>query len=139
MVKAFFGLLIFLIVVSFTPCLRGEDDLLNSTGFNDFCVKWIGLLNEKGCYSRDHVCVRKDEKDPGVIIAEYRKIGKILEKRVKKTTNEKVPYVGILKYYVVIYKSKGKSADEAIKGPFQKGEASITTEIFYYKDGKWIY
>ncbi len=129
----------FVLLAGFLTIARGDENLLETTKFDTFCKKWITMLNDKGCYSREHLCVRKDKDKPDVVIAEYRQIGDIIEKRVKKTKSDKVPYVGILKYYVVIYRSEGKTADEATKGPFIKGDVGITTEIFYYKDGKWVY
>ncbi len=139
MLKTFITAVTFVLVVNIFALSYGDEDLLKTTGFDSFCKEWINILNDKGCYSKEHLCVRKDENNPDVVIAEYRQIGDIIEKRVKKTKSDKVPYVGILKYYVVIYRSRGNTADEAMKGPFSKGDVGITTEIFYYKDGKWIY
>jgi len=116
-----------------------EDSLLKTTRFDEFSKHWFDMLKSKGCYSKEHPCFIKDPSDPKSVIAEYREIKRIMEKRVKKTASETVPYVGVLKYYVITYRARGDSKEAASKGKFKITDQSITTEIFYYKNGAWVY
>lgn len=116
-----------------------DDALISQTGFSTFCNEWFATLKSKGCYSPDRLCIRSSDETLQQMIAEYANIEEIISQEVKKTSSEQTPYVGIVKYLVVYYCSPGKTSSEAKHGNFRQCNSQIVTEIFCYRNGKWVY
>lgn len=115
-----------------------EEDLVVKTGFDTFSSKWLQLFTEKGCSNRQKACVVQDPNKPNTIVMQYHEITEVVGKEVKTTGNKAAPYIGILKYKVMVYESEGVSVEEAKRGPFYKTKQVTMTEIFRYSNGKWI-
>lgn len=116
-----------------------QEDLVTKTGFDTFVANWLQLFSDKGCSSRQKVCIVQDPQKPDVFVAQYQELGEIVSKEVKPTGINGAPYVGVLKYNVSVYESEGApSAAEAKKGPFYKTKQVTMTEIFRYSKGRWV-
>ena len=56
---------------------------------------------------------------------------------IKKTTNKKTPFVGILKYREKVFKCSAATCEGAIAGPFRVASERNVTELFIYQNGEW--
>ena len=70
-------------------------------------------------------------------IAEYATMGDEHNTAIKKTTNKKTPFVGILKYREKVFKCSAATRERAIAGPFRVASERNVTELFIYQNGEW--
>lgn len=128
---------IFAVPARATGALVAEPEIVQT--FDEFQHKWMTLLADRGMYGTDYLKVEENPYRKGSYRASYKELGKILGSRVKKTGRKGTPYVGVMKYYEVIYACTGDTPDAAKRGPFQKESERTVTEIFRYAKGQWIY
>lgn len=117
--------------------LVAEPEIIQT--FDDFQHKWMTLLTDRGMYGTGYLKVEENPYRKGSYRASYKELGQILGSRVKKTGHNGTPYVGVMKYYEVIFVSTGETPEAAKQGPFAKESERTVTEIFRYAKGKWLY
>jgi len=125
-----------IVLAPVAACAMDEDEAREA--FKAFQIGWLEKLNRVGRYGPGFVSVEKDGKD-GLYVARYRKIGKPLASKVKKTKHASCPYVGVFSYEELVYFSRGASEKEASKGPYEYEKTVKITEVFRVANGKWIY
>ena len=101
--------------------------------FDVFTVEWIKKRTQA---QQAH---RKVTKARGGFVVEYAEALPTRFLKVKKTTSEVTPFVGILSYYQKTFWSTGKTKKKALSGPFEEGETQSVSEIFRYTEGQWVY
>ena len=131
---------LFIGLLCFGPRLAfASDDSEVKESFKAFQEYWIKTLSTRGTYGPKHVSVEKDKSGRGMYVASYRELGKPLSSKIKETGQKNCPDVGVFSYEEKVYSSRGNSAQEASKGPFEYEKTVKITEIFRYGKGKWIY
>ncbi len=107
--------------------------------FADFQKGWMQKISQHGSYGSANAKVTEDPNQAGSFVAMYTELGEIKNSEVKKTDNKATPFVGTIKYERTDYVCRGKTRDEAVKGPFKPEPPELVTEIFRYTRGKWVY
>jgi hypothetical protein len=131
---------LFIGLLCFGPCLAfASEDAGVKESFKAFQKFWIKTLSTRGTYGPEYVKVEKDKSGQGMYVASYRELGETLASKIKETGQKSCPYVGVFSYEEKVYSSKGNSAKEASRGPFEYEKTVKITEIFRYGNGKWIY
>jgi len=132
-----------LLVLGFLVCPYAlghpaEDTQIESS-FLAFQKSWIQKLNKEGRYGEKTMRVDRSPEDRSMFIARYDVVKEAGARRIKKTGQTACPYVGVMSYEVWSCTAKGKTQDEAKRGPFQCQPQSEITEIFRYAGGMWVY
>ena len=70
-------------------------------------------------------------------VAEYRDLSDHHETQIKKTTNKRSPFIGILKYKELKYMNQAPTQDQAMAGPFKAVSEQSVTELFIYMNNRW--
>jgi len=115
------------------------DDQEAESKFQQFQQEWMQKLARNGLYGPGSVQCELQPQDQGLFVATYKTLGQITSVRVKKTQSAGSPYVGILSYEELLYSCRGRTPEEARKGPFQFESRTSVTEIFRFSKGKWLY
>ena len=132
-----------LLVVGFLVCPYAfgyaADDTQVQSSFLAFQKTWIQKLNKEGRYGEKSMRVDRSAEDRSLFVARYDVVKEAGECRIKKTGQTTCPYVGVMRYEVWTCSAKGKTQDEAKRGPFDCQPQSEITEIFRYAGGMWVY
>jgi hypothetical protein len=115
-----------------------EDTQVESS-FLAFQKTWIQKLNKEGRYGEKTMRVDRSAEDRSLFVARYDVVKEAGACRIKKTGQTACPYVGVMRYEVWTCTAKGKTHDEAKRGPFDCQPQSEITEIFRYAGGMWVY
>ena len=99
--------------------------------FKSFCNNWVQILKK----NKPGQVFCKESKEG--YIAEYATMGDEHNTAIKKTTNKKTPFVGILKYREKVFKCSAATREGAIAGPFRVASERNVTELFIYQNGEW--
>jgi hypothetical protein len=141
--KSLRGSLTWLFVLGFLvyPYSVGSaaDDTQVESSFLSFQKTWIQKLNKEGRYGEKTMRVDRSPDDRSQFVARYDLVKEAGPCRIKKTGQTACPYVGVMRYEVWTCTAKGKTQDEAKRGPFQCQPQSEITEIFRYAGGMWVY
>ena len=123
------------------PCsvVSAAEDTQIESSFLAFQKSWIQKLNKEGRYGEKSMRVDRSPEDRSMFIARYDVVKEAGARRIKKTGQTACPYVGVMSYEVWSCTAKGKTQDEAKRGPFQCQPQSEITEIFRYAGGMWVY
>jgi hypothetical protein len=107
------------------------EDTRVEQSFKDFCKNWVQILkkNKPG----NVFC----KESAAGYIAEYATMGDEHNTAIKKTTNKKTPFIGILKYREKVFKNSAATRERAIAGPFRVASERNVTELFIYQNGEW--
>lgn len=100
--------------------------------FERFCQ------NRIQCMQRSGTATVQCRKTGTGYTAEYAQTGTSFETQVKRTGRVATPYIGILKYREKNYVCTAATAAAARQGPFTCSSECPVTEIFIYKNGKWV-
>jgi hypothetical protein len=115
------------------------DDTQIESSFLAFQKTWIQKLNKEGRYGEKSMRVDRHPQDRSLFEARYDMVKEPGPCRIKKTGQTACPYVGVMHYEVWTCTAKGKTHDEAKRGPFDCRPQSEITEIFRYAGGMWVY
>jgi hypothetical protein len=107
------------------------EDVTVEQSFKSFCNNWVQILKK----NKPSQVFCKESKEG--YIAEYATMGDEHNTAIKKTTNKKTPFVGILKYREKVFKCSAATRERAIAGPFRVASERNVTELFIYQNGKW--
>jgi hypothetical protein len=121
-----------------TPGYAAEDTQVESS-FLAFQKTWIQKLNKEGRYGEKSMQVDRSAEDRSLFVARYDVVREAGACRIKKTGQTACPYVGVMRYEIWTCTAKGKTHDEARRGPFDCQPQSEITEIFRYAGGLWVY
>jgi hypothetical protein len=134
---------VWLLVLGFLvcPCSLGHaaEDTRVESSFLAFQKTWIQKLNKEGRYGEKSMRVDRSAEDRSMFVARYDVVKEAGACRIKKTGQTACPYVGVMRYEVWTCTAKGKTQDEAKRGPFDCQPQSEITEIFRYAGGMWVY
>ena len=121
-----------MLAVSSGTALTADDSFI-ADSFTSFCRNW--MEGKKFFNPKNIVCQQVDQ----LYVAEYTKVSDIFEARVKKTKYAAAPYVGILKYNELTFRSCGGTYEKALQGGFSCSGQYPVTELFRYANGRWEY
>jgi hypothetical protein len=107
------------------------EDVTVEQSFKSFCNNWVQILKK----NKPGQVFCKESKEG--YIAEYATMGDDHDTAIKKTTNKKTPFVGILKYREKVFKCSAATREGAIAGPFRVASERNVTELFIYQNGEW--
>jgi hypothetical protein len=107
------------------------EDATVEQSFKSFCNNWVQILKK----NKPGQVFCKESKEG--YIAEYATMGDEHNTAIKKTTNKKTPFVGILKYREKVFKCSAATREGAIAGPFRVASERNVTELFIYQNGEW--
>jgi hypothetical protein len=107
------------------------EDVTVEQSFKSFCNNWVQILKK----NKPGQVFCKESKEG--YIAEYATMGDEHDTAIKKTTNKKTPFVGILKYREKVFKCSAATREGAIAGPFRVASERNVTELFIYQNGEW--
>ena len=107
------------------------EDVTVEQSFKSFCNNWVQILKK----NKPGQVFCKESKEG--YIAEYATMGDEHDTAIKKTTNKKTPFVGILKYREKVFKCSASTREGAIAGPFRVASERNVTELFIYQNGEW--
>jgi hypothetical protein len=107
------------------------EDVTVEQSFKSFCNNWVQILKK----NKPGQVFCKESKEG--YIAEYATMGDEHNTAIKKTTNKKTPFVGILKYREKVFKCSAATREGAIAGPFRVASERNVTELFIYQNGEW--
>jgi hypothetical protein len=107
------------------------EDATVEQSFKSFCNNWVQILKK----NKPGQVFCKESKEG--YIAEYATMGDEHNTAIKKTTNKKTPFVGILKYREKVFKCSASTREGAIAGPFRVASERNVTELFIYQNGEW--
>jgi len=107
------------------------EDITVEQSFKSFCKNWVQILKK----NKPGQVFCKESKEG--YIAEYATMGDEHNTAIKKTTNKKTPFVGILKYREKVFKNSAATRERAIAGPFRVASERNVTELFIYQNGEW--
>ncbi len=131
-----------LLVLGFLVCPYAlgyaADDTQIESSFVAFQKTWIQKLNKEGRYGEKSMRVGRSAEDRLLFVARYDVVKEAGACRIKKTGQTAYPYVGVMRYEVWSCAAKGKTRDEAKRGPFACQPQSEITEIFRYTGGMWV-
>ena len=127
------------VLVCFSSLGYAADDTQIESSFLAFQKTWIQKLNKEGRYGEKSMRVDRHPQDRSLFVARYDMVKEPGPCRVKKTGQTTCPYVGVMRYEVWTCTAKGKSHDEAKRGPFECQPQTEITEIFRYAGGMWVY
>ena len=119
--------------------LRAADEVEAEKTFLEFQKDWIKKLNTVGKYGEKNMRVEKSPGDGAAFIASYDVVKEPKSSHVKKTNQQATPYIGTLQYEIWTCSARGKTPEEAKRGPFSCEPRSETTEIFRFTGSKWVY
>ena len=115
------------------------DDAQIEASFLQFQKTWIQKLNKEGKYGEKSVRVERNPEDRSLYVAKYDVLKESATCRVKQTGQKACPYVGVMRYEIWTCAAKGKTQEEAKRGPFECRPQTEMTEIFRYSGGMWVY
>jgi len=107
------------------------EDVTVEQSFKSFCNNWVQILKK----NKPGQVFCKESKEG--YIAEYATMDDEHNTAIKKTTNKKTPFVGILKYREKVFKCSAATREGAIAGPFRVASERNVTELFIYQNGEW--
>jgi hypothetical protein len=136
---AWVGLLVLGVLVCPYALGYAAEDTQAESSFLAFQKTWIQKLNKEGRYGEKSMRVDRSAEDRSLFVARYDVVKEAGECRIKKTGQTTCPYVGVMRYEVWTCSAKGKTQDEAKRGPFDCQPQSEITEIFRYAGGMWVY
>jgi hypothetical protein len=119
------------LLVCCSTAFASSDEATVEQSFKDFCKNWVQILKKN---KPGNVFCK--ESSTG-FIAEYATMGDDHNTTIKKTTNKKTPFVGILKYREKVFKCSAATRERAIAGPFRVASERNVTELFIYQNGQW--
>jgi hypothetical protein len=119
--------------------LRAADEAQVEKAFQEFQTDWVKKLNTEGKYGEKNMRVEKSAGDGAGFIARYDVVKEPKSSQVKKTEQKATPYIGTVQYEIWTCSAKGKSQEEAKRGPFDCQLHSEMTEIFRFNGSKWVY
>jgi len=108
-----------------------SEDAKVEESFKDFCKNWVKIIKKN---KPGNVFCKESREG---YIAEYATMGDEHNTAIKKTSNKKTPFVGILKYREKVFKCSAATREGAIAGPFRVASESNVTELFIYQNGEW--
>ncbi|MGE0823176.1 MAG: hypothetical protein AB7P18_13755 [Candidatus Binatia bacterium] len=113
------------------------DEATAHSRFDTFTQEWMVKLAQAEEYHRTRQV--KVSQDADGFFAEY--VGYLPQRyiKVKKTTSQETPYVGTLTYYERVLRCRGKTKEDALKGPFEQDRLVPVREIFRFTRGEWVY
>jgi len=131
------------VMVAFTPALfasengeKGQDMAAREAGFKHFAVLKLEQLNRNHSLAPSRMQVLK--QDDGTYLARYHKIDTATMKaKVRRSTSQQVPYVGILSYHENVYEMSASSPDAFIESNFALVKVIPNRQIFSYRQGSW--
>ena len=118
---------------------NAAEDTQVEASFLEFQKDWIQKLNKEGRYGEKGMRVDRSPEDRSLFVARYDVVKESGAYRLKKTGQKSCPYVGIMYYEIWTCAAKGKSPEEAKRGPFECQPQSEITEIFRHAGGMWVY
>ena len=129
-------LILFVSFPSLAFCVQDYQDAERK--FHAFQYEWLGKLRVLTGCSSEVVTIEPNGNGDGGYIATYREIGDPSLVLVKPTGEKGVPFVGTIRYDESFFQSEGATPEEAKAGEYTCVKIRRTTEIFYYRNGRWI-
>ena len=132
-----------LLVLGLLACLisvgQAADEALAEKSFVQFQKDWIKKLNAEGKYGEKSMRIEKASGGEASYTATYDVVKEAKSYEIKKTDQPATPYIGKVQYEIVTCTARGKTAEEAKRGPFACTPRSDITEIFRFTGSKWVY
>ena len=132
--------MIFLAFLGIHPFpIQAADEAQVKKSFLEFQKDWIKKLNTEGKYGEKSMRIEKSPGNGAAFLASYDVVKEPKASQVKKTDQEATPYIGTVQYEIWTCSARGKTQEEAKRGPFNCEPRSETTEIFRFTGSKWVY
>jgi hypothetical protein len=104
--------------------------------FLDFAIQWLEKANFSYRYTPDNAELL--DRD-GAYVARYHLVDlETLSVRVKPSSHQSTPYVGLMRYVEYEYECPGQTPQAARTSPCFKVRGSRVTEIFRFAEGRWL-
>ena len=104
--------------------------------FLNFARQWLERINLSYRFTSDNAELL--DRDGAYVARFFRVEPDTLSVRVKPSSHQSTPYVGVMRYVEYEYECPGQTPRAARVGPCAKVRGSRITEIFRYAEGRWL-
>ena len=104
--------------------------------FLNFARQWLQRINLSYRFTPDNAELL--DRDGDYVARYYRVEPETLSVKVKPSSHQSTPFVGVMRYVEFEYECPGQTPRAALSGPCAKVRGSRITEIFRYAEGRWL-